>query len=412
VETERLEGEPLFEPTPCESAIVSPAAPAEHAKRDLDEASRWTHPLKPSLPRSVELVSARDDVAALAGYHSAQVDVDVRLNTNESPFPPPASWLAELTAELAGVAWNRYPDRGATGLRRDIARFHNVEPTTVFAANGSNEALQTLLLAYAGPGRSVLVFEPTYQLHAHIARTTGAAVVAGVRGRGFTLDPVGAAATVAAHQPAVTFLCSPNNPTGLVESPAVLDAVLDASDGLVVVDEAYAEFSSWSALERVADDERVVVVRTFSKIWSMAAVRLGYLVGPSWLVAQLDKVALPYHLDAAKQLAGQVALRHVGDMQQRVDALIAERTRVSAALEQLGLEVFPSGANFVLFRTTDHDPRRVWQRLVDAGVLIRDCSGWPRLENCLRVTIGLPTENDRFVAAMVDALAAVDAGTQ
>ncbi len=359
-----------------------------------------------------ELVAVRDGFDALTGYHSAQVDVEVRLNTNESPFPPPAAWLAEFTAELADVAWNRYPDRAATALRQDIADFHGVDPSWLFAANGSNEALQTLLLAYAGPGRRVAVFEPTYQLHAHITRITGGAVVSCSRRDDFTVDSDDAAAFVAASDPAVTFLCSPNNPTGLVESPAVLDAVLAASTGLVVVDEAYAEFSTWSAIDRVAEDQRLVVVRTFSKTWSMAATRLGYLVGPSWLVAQLDKVVLPYHLDAAKQLAGRVALRHVGDMERRVSTLVEERGRVSAALSDLGAEVFPSGANFVLMRTPDHNATHVWQRLVDAGVLIRDCSGWSHLDGCLRVTIGLPSENDRFLAAMATALGPMTVRTQ
>lgn len=363
-------------------------------------------------PKRIDLVPVRDGVAALAGYHSAQVDVEVRLNTNESPFPPPAAWLDEFAAALAGIAWNRYPDRAATELRRDIAMFHRVDPAQVFAANGSNEVLQTLLLAYAGAGRSVVVFEPTYQLHGHIARITGAEVAVGVRGDDFLLDPDEAAAFVAANDPAVTFLCSPNNPTGLIESPAVLNAVLGASTGLVAVDEAYSEFSSWSALDRVADDERLVVVRTFSKTWSMAANRLGYLVGPAWLVAQLDKVALPYHLDAAKQLAGRIALRHVDDMARRISALVEERGRVSAALAEFGVEVFASGANFVLFRTAGHDAARVWQRLVDESVLIRDCSAWSYLAGCLRVTIGLPEENDRFLAAMAVALERVDARTR
>ena len=359
-----------------------------------------------------ELVAVRDDFGALTGYYSAQVDVEVRLNTNESPFPPPAAWLAEFTAELADVAWNRYPDRAAIGLRQDIAAFHGVDPSVVFAANGSNEALQTLLLAYAGPGRRVAVFEPTYQLHAHIARITGATVVTSFRRDDFTVDPADAAAFVAANDPAVTFLCSPNNPTGLVESPAVLDAVLAASTGLVVVDEAYAEFSTWSAIDRIAEDQRLVVVRTFSKTWSMAATRLGYLVGPSWLIAQLDKVVLPYHLDAAKQLAGRIALRHTDDMERRVSTLVEERGRVTAALSDLGVEVFPSGANFVLMRTRDHDAKQVWQRLVDAGVLIRDCSGWSHLDGCLRVTIGLPGENDRFLAAMATAVEPMTVRTQ
>lgn len=354
-------------------------------------------------PDREDLVPVRDDFVAMSGYHSAQVDVDVRLNTNESPFPPPSSWLEELREGLDSIAWNRYPDRAATELRAAIAAFHGVDPRHVFAANGSNEVIQTLLLAYAGPRRTVLVFEPTYQLHAHIARITGATVQAVARADDFTLDPAAAGDAVGRFDPDVTFLCSPNNPTGMVEPPEVLDAVVARSRGLVVVDEAYAEFSNWTAIDRVADDSRVVVVRTFSKTWSMAGTRLGYAIAPSWVVEQIDKVVLPYHLDSAKQLAGRLALRHTSEMERRVSSLVEERGRIVAALADLGLEVYPSGANFVLFRVAD-DARVVWQRLVDDGVLIRDCSGWDRLDGCLRVTVGRPAENDRFLAAMTVAL--------
>ena len=358
----------------------------------------------PSVDRlSVDLVPVRADLGALAGYHSPQVDADVRLNTNESPFAPPASWLTEYVAAVERLSWNRYPDRRATELRNAIAGFHGVPAGNVFAANGSNEVIQTLLLAYAGPGRTVVVFEPTYQLHRHIARISGATVVAGERRDDFTLDPEHVASVLARTDPAVTFLCSPNNPTGVVESPELLDLVLTESTGLVVVDEAYAEFSSWSALDRVGDEGRLVVVRTFSKTWSMAAARLGYAVAPTWVVEQLHKVVLPYHLDAAKQLAGTLAVRHVADMERRVSTLVEERGRLAAALGELsaaGVEAFPSGANFVLVRFHRHDAHEIWQRLLDAGVLVRDCSGWPRLDGCLRVTIGLPAENDRFLAAL------------
>jgi histidinol-phosphate aminotransferase len=249
-------------------------------------------------------------------------------------------------------------------------------------------------------------------LHAHIARISGATVVAGERRDDFTLDPAHAASTIAAADPAVTFVCSPNNPTGVIESPEVLDAVLAATRGLVVVDEAYAEFSSWSALDRVGDDTGLVVVRTFSKTWSMAAARLGYAIAPSWVVEQLTKVALPYHLDAAKQLAGTLAVRHVDDMQRRVSALVEERGRLTGELADLssaGVEAFPSGANFILVRFHRHDAQEIWRRLLDAGVLVRDCSGWPRLDGCLRVTVGLPAENDRFLTALRDALSVATA---
>ena len=350
----------------------------------------------------------RGDLRELPGYHSPQVGAEVRLNTNESPFAPPAPWLAEYLDAVGALAWNRYPDRQATALRAAIGDFHRAPAERIFAANGSNEVIQSLLLAYAGPGQAVVVFEPTYQLHGHIARITGATVVAGERRDDFTLDPAHAADVIAGAEPSVTFLCSPNNPTGVIEPPEIVDLVVAAAPGLVVVDEAYAEFSSWSALDRVSDEGRLVVVRTFSKTWSMAAARLGYAVAPTWVVAQLDKVVLPYHLDAAKQLAGTLAVRHVADMERRVSALVEERGRLAAGLADLGdrgVEAFPSGANFILVRFHRHDARDVWQRLLDAGVLVRDCSGWPRLDGCLRVTVGLPAENDRFLAALEEAVA-------
>jgi histidinol-phosphate aminotransferase len=349
-------------------------------------------------------VSVRDDLRALEGYHSPQVDVRVRLNTNESPVEPPAAWRDAFAAELSRVAWHRYPDRGATELRAAIAAVHGVVPEQVFAANGSNEVLQTLLLTYAGPGRTVATFEPTYQLHAHIARLTGATVAETDRSPDFTLDVAVALEAIAVHRPMVTFLCSPNNPTGVVEPEATVRALLAAVPGLLVVDEAYGQFAPWSALGLVDDDAPLVVTRTFSKTWSMAGARLGYLIGPRWVVAELDKVVLPYHLDAAKQIAGRLALRFVDDMEARVGRIVAERERVVAALDRLPVTHVPSGANFVLFRPLHMPGRVVWQGLLDRSVLIRDCSGWPRLDDCLRVTIGTRDENDAFLDALQEVL--------
>jgi histidinol-phosphate aminotransferase len=248
----------------------------------------------------------------------------------------------------------------------------------------------------------VATFEPTYQLHGHIARLTGATVVEGERADDFRLDLDKALGSIQAHQPAVTFLCSPNNPTGLVEPEENVRAVLAAQTGLLVVDEAYGQFAEWSALTMIDESTPLVVTRTFSKTWSMAATRLGYLVGPSWLVAELDKVALPYHLDAAKQIAGRLALQYVEEMDARVQMIVAERQRISASLALLPLQVFQSGANFILFRPLTMPGRRVWEALLDRSILIRDCSSWPRLADCLRVTVGTPAENDEFMQAMTE----------
>lgn len=349
-------------------------------------------------------VSIRDDLSALEGYHSPQVDVAVRLNTNESPDEPPAAFRRALADAVNGVAWNRYPDRSATELRLAIASLHGVDPSMVFAANGSNEVLQTILLTFAGPGRTVATFEPTYQLHAHIARITGATVVEGERGDGFVLDLSEVRRVVESARPAVTFLCSPNNPTGVVDDEDDVRSVVDMAPGLVVVDEAYGQFSSWSAQSMVSDDAPVAVVRTFSKTWSMAAGRLGYVIAPAWMVDELDKVVLPYHLDAVKQAAGVLAVGFVDEMNERVRRIVSEREELVRGLSALPVDVFPSGANFVLFRPRSSGGRAVWQGLLDRGVLVRDCSGWPRLTDCLRVTIGTPDENRVFVEALKEVL--------
>jgi histidinol-phosphate aminotransferase len=340
----------------------------------------------------------------MEGYHSPQVDVAVRLNTNEAPEPPPEAFSERLADAVQGVDWHRYPDRAYTHLRTAIADHHGVAPGQVFAANGSNEVLQTLLLAYGGPGRTAAVFEPTYALHGHIARITGTAVAVGERTDDLALEPAEVRRVLGASRAEVTFLCSPNNPTGMLEPEAVVRLVADEAPGLVVVDEAYGQFAPWSALELVDDDRPLVVTRTFSKTWSMAAARLGYLVGPTWLVAELDKVVLPYHLDAFKQLAGAVALSFVPEMQARVAALVEERGRVAAALADLPVDVWPSAANFVLFRPRDRAGEEVWRVLLEDSVLVRNCASWPRLDGCLRVTIGTRDENEAFMTALARSL--------
>lgn len=345
-------------------------------------------------------IAPRDDLALREGYHSPQLDVEVRLNTNESPYGPPEGFAEALTREMSTIRWNRYPDRAATALRTDIGALHDVGPDRVFVANGSNEVLQTVLLTYGGPGRTAAVFEPTYALHSHLSRITGTGVVVGQRRDDYSLDVDEVAGFVDHHAPDVVFLCSPNNPTGRTENREVVEARAADTNRLTIVDEAYGQFADRSALDLVDDSRPLVVSRTFSKTWAMAGARLGYLVGPDWLVAELDKVVLPYHLDAAKQLAGRVALRFGPEMDARVAALREERGRLEAALADLDVDVTPSEANFILFRPRGVDADEVWQRLVDASVLVRNCASWPRLEGCLRVTVGTRVEDDRFLAAL------------
>jgi len=353
----------------------------------------------------------RPEVALQPGYHSPQVEVDVRLNTNESAEPPPPAFVEALAGEPRSIFLHRYPDREATALRVAIAAHHGVEPEQVFCANGSNEAIQCLLLAYGGPGRAAMLFEPTYALHSHIARLTGTPIVAGRRDDEFCVEEgeVARLARAAAERfgpssPAVTFLCSPNNPTGGAETIENVRVVLSLVPGLLAVDEAYGQFASSSALELVASQSRLVVLRTFSKTWAMAGLRLGYAVADANVVEALFKVALPYHLDALKQAAGKIALGFDEEMRARVAVVTSERGRVAEALGELPVHVWPSDANFILFRVESRDAAAVWQGLLERSVLIRDVSGWPGLEACLRVTIGTPSENDRFLSALREVL--------
>ena len=350
--------------------------------------------MKPPIP-------PREDLRALEGYHSPQLDAAVRLNTNESPFAPPPAFVDRWVDELRRAPLNRYPDRAASDLREALGDHLGQPAARLFCANGSNEVLQTLLLTYGGTGRRAAMFEPTYALHSHIARITGTDVVVGERRADFSVDPDIARALIAEHRPTIVFVCSPNNPTGTVEPADTIEALLEVpGEHLVVVDEAYGEFAPWSALELVRDDRALVVVRTYSKVWSMAALRLGFAVAPEWVVAELEKVVLPYHLASATQIAGRLALELGAEMDDRVARLVAERERVAAELENVdGVTVYDSGANFLLFRPAGDGHQR-WQQMVDHGVLVRDFSRWPRLEGCLRVTIGTPEENDAFLDAL------------
>ena len=350
------------------------------------------------------MIAVRDDLAELEGYHSAQVTVDVRLNTNESPYPPPPAWRDAFLEELATVPFNRYPDREARALRTAIGELHGVGPEQVLAGNGSNEVIQALCLAYGGAGRTAAVFEPTYALHSHIPRITGTGVAVGERRDDFTLDPAEVERVLRESRPAITFLCSPNNPTGVIDATEVVEAALAAAPGLVVVDEAYAQFAPRSALSLVADDRPLVVTRTFSKTWSMAACRLGYMVARADVVAAAERAMLPYHLDVATQIAGRLALRFVAEMEARVASLVSERERLAASLAALPVDSWPSGANFLLFRPREVDGPTLWKGLVERSVLVRDCSSWPRLDGCLRVTVGTPAEDDAFLAALKEVL--------
>ncbi|HTX63186.1 MAG TPA: histidinol-phosphate transaminase [Acidimicrobiales bacterium] len=380
-------------------------------------------------------VPLRPQLVALGAYHSLQAEAEVRLNTNESPYAPPVAWQRALAEAVGEADFHRYPDRDATELRGAIAATHGVSPAEVFCANGSNEVLQCLLVAFGGPGRRALVFEPTYALHAHIAGLTGMDLVTEPRGGDLRVDPARWRAALERVGPDVVFVCSPNNPTGRLEDPALVAAMVDAAPGLVVVDEAYGQFSSWSALALrgasppgattpssgasasgdaatprhdstpgASSSAGLVVVRTFSKTWAMAGARLGYLVADPEVVDGCRSAALPYHLSVQTQLAGLLALRYADDMDERVAMVTGARGQLTRGLAALDVDTWPSDANFVLFRPRRRDARDVWAALLADGVLVRDFSSRAGLEGCLRVTVGTPKENERFLEALAGAL--------
>jgi len=353
----------------------------------------------------------RDDLRGRTPYGAPQLDVPVRLNTNENPHRPSAGLVADLAEKVREAArvLNRYPDREALTLRTELATY--LTKTTgvalgsreVWAANGSNEVIQQLLQAFGGPGRTALGFDPTYSMHRLIAEATGTRWLGLERLAAFRLEPEQAALVVREHRPDVVFLCSPNNPTGTALDLDVVEAVHDQAPGLVVVDEAYAEFSTRpSAVTLLAGRPRLVVTRTMSKAFAFAGARVGYLASDAELVDALHLVRLPYHLSALTQAAALAALGHTDELLATVAAVREQRDRLVTELRAMGLEVVDSDANFVLFGEFG-DQRATWQGLLDRGVLVRDVGlpGW------LRVTAGTEDEVTAFLDAMRDGLGEV-----
>ncbi|WP_425455447.1 histidinol-phosphate transaminase [Amycolatopsis palatopharyngis] len=346
----------------------------------------------------------REDLRGRSPYGAPQLDVPVRLNTNENPYPPPDELVADVADAVRRVAaqLHRYPDRDAVGLRQDLAAYLSestgvqLTERNLWAANGSNEILQQLLQAFGGPGRSALGFEPSYSMHPIIAAGTRTDWVPAPRREDFSLDADRAAEVVAARAPDVVFLTSPNNPTGGSITLEGLEAVLRAAPGIVVVDEAYAEFSARPSAVRLLADypAKLVVSRTMSKAFAFAGGRLGYLAAAPAVVDALQLVRLPYHLSVLTQAAARAALRHADATLASVATLAAERDRVVESLLGLGFSPVPSDANFVLFGRFNDAPAS-WNAYVDSGVLIRDVG----IAGHLRVSIGTPEENDAFLAA-------------
>lgn len=347
----------------------------------------------------------RADLLGQTPYGAPQLDVALRLNTNENPYAPGSavtdSIVRRVSAAAAGL--NRYPDREAVLLRAGLAEYvegrtgMTVTADQVWPANGSNEVLQQCLQAFGGPGRRAIGFEPSYSMYRLLCRGTGTEYVPQARDAGFGLSTAGVSDAIAETNPDVVFVCSPNNPTGTGTALDVIEAAYDRTRGVVIVDEAYAEFSDRpSATTLLPGRERLIVVRTLSKAFELAGARIGYAVANAAVVDALRLVRLPYHLSSITQAVGLAALEHVDELLHWVEVLKEQRDRIAATLDDLGYDVYPSEANFVFFGGLN-DQSVLWQALLDDSVLIRDVG----VPGHLRVTAGTPDETDAFIEAIV-----------
>lgn len=341
--------------------------------------------------------SPRPGLREVGPYDSPQLEVAVRLNTNECPLPLPVGFSDDLASAVRELPLHRYPDGRMTALREALSARTGHEVDGVWAANGSNEILTQLLQAYGGSGRRAAFFEPTYLLHRRLCWLTQTEIVERRLEAPFAIDEedVAWAGGAGAH---VVFVCSPNNPTGNAQTLEAIRSLASATDGLVIVDEAYVEFGGDTAQPLLADHPNVAVVRTFSKAFALAGARIGYALASPEVIEDLERVRLPYHMSALTQAAGLTALRHADEAAAGLAAIRIERDRIVRALGEIeGTTVFPSQANFVLFQPPG-DAKEVWRALLDRGVLIRDLT--EVVPNGLRVTAGTTHEVDLFLKAL------------
>ena len=352
----------------------------------------------------------RDDLTSLSPYGAPQVPAEAKLNTNENPYAPSPELAQAIADRVHRVATtlNRYPDRDATVLRTALGKFinslsgTNFAADSIWAANGSNEIIQSLFMAFGD--RGALGFTPSYSMHPLIARVIGVTWKDGGRRADFTLDTNKAISEITANKPALTFITTPNNPTGTLLKLGEIEELAKATsqvNGLLVVDEAYAEFSSEASAVTLIDKyPNLIVIRTMSKAFAFAGARVGYLVANPEVIDAMHLVRLPYHLSAITQAAAEVALEYQGELLGTVSTLIESRNLVVTALVEMGLQVAPSSANFIVFSGFNLEPAQIWRQRLDRGVLIRDVG----LLGHLRMTIGNEAENQKFIGALKEIL--------
>ncbi len=348
----------------------------------------------------------RPEVEALQAYAMPDGRSSVKINQNEAPWDWPEELKARACEALATTAFNRYPPFVESSLTRALARRWDLEPASVLVGNGSNELLQGLFTTALGPGRTVCIPSPSFALYAQLAMLSGGRAVPLELAGGVSYDPDLWSAAVRRESPNVVLLCSPNNPTGAVYPAPALEALAQETRALLVVDEAYGDFSAEaSACRLIERHENVVVLRTFSKAWAAAGLRLGYALAAPRTAEQIRKGILPYNLSPLTASMGVLALENAAWFEAGVRRIVAERDRLSAGLGRIeGLTVYPSHANFLLVRLNSLPAARVHELLKNRGVLVRDVSNYPMLQGCLRLSVGTPAENDDALKALSEVM--------
>jgi histidinol-phosphate aminotransferase len=353
------------------------------------------------------LPKPREDLAAFPAYRTAQQQKpDVRLQANEWADPNPAGqWLTP--DELDAVLLNRYPG-AAVDLRAILAQRYGVQPDQLVFGNGSNEVLLNTFLVFGGHGRRTLLFQPTYSMHERLTVIAGGTVVNERVGFPYDLTRERAMRTMDKVKPEIVVFTTPNNPTGNeVPFDVILSVAKAYPETLVLVDEAYSDFAGRTILPEFAAHPNMVISKTFSKVLAAAGLRVGILITHPQIADIFRAVQLPYNVSALTHAVAVKIAQNDGVIQKRVEQCARERARVSRALAAIDrIEVHPSVTNFILFRLKEDEPAVIHARFLEEGVLIRDVSMWPANERCLRVSIGTPAENDRFIAAIAHAFPA------
>ena len=344
----------------------------------------------------------KKEVFGLSAYSVPKFPSQVKLDGNESPFSLPDEVMEEIAEEIKKIPVNRYPDPEGEALRKKIAAKVGLPTENILLGNGSDELIGVLITAFSGGTGRVLYPVPTFSMYRILALSHGVEVVEVGLDERFDIDLKATLREVERKNPDLIFFASPNNPTGNRFSDSKILKVLKGSSSIVVVDEAYCDFAGKTLLPLMDSYERLIILRSMSKI-GFAAIRLGALFGREKIVRELNKVRLPYNVNSMTQLVGGIILDRRGLVEERVRLIVAERERVYKGLSLMSwVEPFPSDANFILFRVGDAE--KIFKALVERGVLIRNFHSPGRLENCLRVTIGTPEENEAFLTALGEIL--------